>query len=179
MERTGLEEWKPVSGYEGKYEVSSTGQVRSLDRVRTGGRNKIRGVLRKPFIRNGYLSVVLFNGEKHCCHTVHRMVIESFTGKKKDRQINHKDGNKKNNSLYNLEWVTPKENMKHAYANNLINHYAGERSPNAILTEGLVREIRKAYSSGKVTGKTIALKYGINRQTAMDAITRRTWRSVL
>ena len=100
-------EWKDVVGYEGLYTVSDTGLVYSCksDRLMT---NTIRG-------KNNYLCVHLSKDCKGKIHNVHRLVAEAFIENPKNKeQVNHIDGNKLNNNLNNLEWVTAKENCLHS-----------------------------------------------------------------
>ena len=79
------------------------------------------GRVLKPFIgSSGYLQVTLFNGIKNCNYSVHRIVCSHFLPNPNNyRTVNHKDGNKKNNSLINLEWCSHSQNMKHAYFTGL------------------------------------------------------------
>lgn len=108
------------------YEVSDTGVVRSLDRelliTRCGKQHtqKCKGKRLKQAINNGYARVALKNnGELKNC-LVHRLVAQAFIPNPKNKpQVNHKDGNKLNNHVSNLEWVTPKENLQHAVSNGL------------------------------------------------------------
>ena len=94
-----MEEWRPVVGYEGLYEVSSTGKVKSL---RSG---KLRKLV--PNSKTGYLYVVLCGADFKYTHTVHRLVATAFCDKPDGCDfINHKDENKHNNNADNLEWVT-------------------------------------------------------------------------
>ncbi len=170
-----VEKWKPVVGYEGLYEVSDNGNVRGCDRLRSDGRHSIKSKIRKASVRNGYKIVLLCKGGIKTCFTVHKLVAEAFFGKQPGKQVNHKDGNKFNNTLDNLEWTTPRENTQHAYANGLVKHYKGESSPNAKLNDELVKQARLEYVPRKVTGAILANRYGVNKGTLMDAIKRRTW----
>lgn len=110
-----MENWKPIVGYEGIYEVSDAGRIRSLDRKDCRG-NRISGKDIKPrLINSGYLMVHLRdeNG-KRTGKLVHRLVAETFlTANKGETQVDHIDENKTNNQLSNLRWVTPKVNTNH------------------------------------------------------------------
>lgn len=113
------EEWRPTATHGDIYEVSSLGRVRSKDRcVRhwRGGLSKRRGKLIVPCIsKSGYAHVLLHKNGKRVMRHVHRLVAEAFVPKTvKGNQVNHKDLNKVNNCVSNLEWVTPKGNADHA-----------------------------------------------------------------
>lgn len=115
------EEWCPVVGFEGIYEVSNYGDVRSLDRVverdgPTGNFRKDGQTLTQFVTPKGYCRVQLQAGSR-CRHAmVHVLVAESFIPNPDDKpEVNHKDGNKANNRVGNLEWATESENLIHAY----------------------------------------------------------------
>jgi hypothetical protein len=107
--------WKNVVGYEGYYQVSDSGKVRSLTRYDRVGRLKI-GVIKRTVIQNsGYKIVNLKVDGKQNNHLVHRLVATAFVSNPENKKfINHIDGNKLNNEVSNLEWCTRSENMKHA-----------------------------------------------------------------
>lgn len=113
-------EWKPIKGYEGKYEVSDTGEVRSVDRIRLANlrhvtETKIKGKMLKQNIkRNGYKTVDLCSDSKPKTTLVHRIVAETFIPNPNGyRFVNHKDSNRENNAVANLEWITSSENRMH------------------------------------------------------------------
>lgn len=113
------EVWKPVKNYEGLYEVSNKGRVKSLDKwypnALTGGKSIKKGIILSPWIRREYYCVGLGLNSKHKYVPVHRLVAEVFCEKQEHQQIvNHKDGNRLNNEALNLEWLTQKENVAHA-----------------------------------------------------------------
>lgn len=107
--------WKPVVGYEGFYEVSNIGRVRSLSRIvecNDGRKRKLKTrILRQSCAPSGYYMVTLHKNGKQKSGLVHRLVCEAFIPNPlvKD-EVNHKDENSKNNNATNLEWVTTKEN---------------------------------------------------------------------
>jgi len=113
------EEWRNVVGYEGFYEVSSFGNVRSLDRRIRNGRGFMTktGTILKPYAGNGklpYSQVSLCVKCKNSTKTIHRLVANAFIDNPDRKpQVNHIDENKTNNNVNNLEWVTAKENINH------------------------------------------------------------------
>ena len=114
------EVWKDIKGYEGYYQVSNLGRVRSLDRtvrVCGGGIRKVKGRLLIPQLSGrGYFAVALWKNNKEKSATVHRLVINSFVPKTEGKEgVNHRDGNKQNNYLENLERCSQSENCSHAY----------------------------------------------------------------
>lgn len=106
------EEWRAVPGYEGVYEVSDRGRVRSLDRVSSHG-CRLQGKYLKPVSRGGYLRVFLRLNGTHKWHLVHRLVLTAFSGSPADQTLEarHLDGDASNNSASNLAWGTHKENV--------------------------------------------------------------------
>ncbi len=123
------EVFRDVLGYEGLYQVSNYGRVKSLER-----KNIFYCGLRKEHLERptkekilnynksnrGYLQVCLTKDGKSKTYTVHRLVAKAFLPNLKNKkQVNHIDGNKENNSIDNLEWVTSSENNKHAFITGL------------------------------------------------------------
>ncbi|ADH03403.1 HNH endonuclease [Bacillus phage W.Ph.] len=148
-----MEEWKPVVGYEGLYEVSNQGNVRSLPRIvekSNGVKTTVKGkVMTKRLNDRGYHEIKLSVGGKGAYKKLHRIVAMAFIPNPENKEeVNHKDTDKLNNTVDNLEWNTHEENIRHAFANNLIDR-KGEKGSNSKLTDDDVREIRKRKANGE------------------------------
>lgn len=115
-----MEEWRDIKGYEGYYQVSNKGRVRSLDRIvnapeKFGGSRIVKGQILALPLRVGYPSIGLFKNGKGEILYVHRIVAEAFIPNPENKpEVNHKDANRTNNNVENLEWVTHLENMQHS-----------------------------------------------------------------
>lgn len=117
--------WKPIKEYEGLYEVSNLGRVRSLDKIvkKWDGERLLKGrVLKENIGKFGYRKSILTKNHKAKTLLLHRLVANTFIPNPENKpQVNHIDGNKGNNNVDNLEWVTASENVKHAYSTELKN----------------------------------------------------------
>ena len=121
--------------------------------------------------QKGYLRVVI--GKKR--YFVHRLVAEAFIPNPNNLpQVNHKDGNKENNNVNNLEWVNNKQNREHAVKNKL--HLCGEKCSYSKLNEEKVLFIRKYYNEFSI--KTLAEMFNVSRSTVSDVINNRTWKQI-
>ena len=111
----------------------------------------------KPGNRNsGYLFVSLYPKRSV---SIHRIIALSFLGPPNGRQVNHKDGNKINNKVDNLEYISAKENIRHSWKLGLSKIRKGDNAPNLRFTETLKREIIEKYTSGKYTQKELGKEY--------------------
>lgn len=160
-----MEIWKPVEGYSGIYEISSLGRVRSKDkRVPSGIRNNKTTIrygrtLKQNPKRNGYLTVMLSDKMNRKTISVHRLIAKHFIPNPEDKPaVNHKNGDKKDNRVSNLEWCTPSENMRHAYDKGLV-------SPSSLRKQLLCVETDKVYPSSYQAAQDINVKYGNSKQT--------------
>ena len=168
-----IETWKDIKGYEGLYQVSNLGRVKSLERYRTSmlknqKQTKINERILRGNVRKGYVSVVLSKQGFSKGFNVHRLVATAFIPNNEGgHYINHIDGNKQNNIVSNLEWCTCSENAKHAYQTGL-----KKPSTKKKLKLYEVNEIRE---SKGVYQKDLAKKYGVSQQTISKIINRERW----
>lgn len=173
--------WKPVKGYEGLYEISNYGRVKGMERVtKFGTQNKIYPErILKPKRRKGlYSSYVLCNTNGHKTIMIHRLVALHFIPNPESKRcINHKDGNKENNHICNLEWVTHKENSKHARDTGL-NKQVGNTCTLSLLTSEQVLHIRAEYKPRVITQKYLSKKYNVATRTIAHIIQRTSWKNI-
>lgn len=132
--------WKDIIGYEGQYQVSNIGRVKSLTRKvpvvslkRKQHSFSMKERIKKSKIYFGYNKVFLSKNAKYKWHTVHGLVATAFIREKKDKeQVNHINGIKHDNRVENLEWVTAKENYAHALKTGLVIRPKGESNKKSI-----------------------------------------------
>lgn len=139
------EVWRQIKGYEGAYEISSLGRVKSL--------KSDKPLIMKPKVEsNGYLRISLYNNKKGHSVSVHKLVAEAFLGRRPDgMQVNHIDGDKTNNKVDNLEYCTCSENIKHAYDAGLKEKCREHGSSMFKMNEGKLKAYRNRISKAVVS----------------------------
>lgn len=163
------EDWKTIKGYE-KYKISNLGEIKN---------SKTGRILKKDKSRN-YYEVVLSEKGKIKKYSVHRLVAEYFIPNPENKpQVNHKDGNKLNNKVDNLEWVTCSENILHSYANGLqIHNQLGKFGWNSFRGKPIKQidiksgKIIKEYGSMEDAARQLHIKYAQNIKACADGITK-------
>jgi len=178
--------WKPIKDYEGLYEVSNLGMIKSLARDVGRGHTGVNHKFDIDRIRKlgknqyGYPIVSLDGVGKPKCAVVHSLVLEAFNPKPQTTErleCNHKDGNKTNNRLNNLEWVTSKENKKHAFDTGLCDHRRGEHLYNAKLKNEQVKEIKRLLKQGKKNSE-LAKIFNVSRGVISHIIAGRNYKHI-
>lgn len=121
--------WKDIKEYEGLYQVSNLGRVKRLEKEEIFYSNRHKNIVKRickekilkcSASKNNYLCICLYDNGRNKYTSIHRLVAESFIPNIENKpQVNHKDGNKQNNKVDNLEWCTGKENMQHAQKEGL------------------------------------------------------------
>jgi len=167
---TETEIWKDVDGYEGVYQISDLGNVKSFSVFSPQG--KIMKLKPESW---GYLSISLYHKGRNKKFLVHRLVAMYFHDNPHNKpQVNHINGIKTDNRAVNVEWCTPKENMAHASLNNL--RPFGEKSNFARLTEQEAKEIYRIGKLGGTKYAEIAKMFNVSRENISSIVRRKTWR---
>jgi hypothetical protein len=178
-----MEEWKDIKDYEGFYQVSNLGRVRSIDRVveriRQVGNGPIRVKLdnRKGKIMSitissttGYSQLSLAKDGISKCVQVHKLVAESFISNPDNKsQVNHIDYDRSNNLVSNLEWVSCVENLRHSIPNMRYDN---------ILNESQVIDIRLIFQQENITKAELSRRFGVHPKTIRNIINRVTWKNI-
>ena len=175
-----LEEWRDIVGYEGLYQVSDSGMVKSVSRMAS---HKAYGLMRvdekilKPCVlKSGYSSVVLSVQSKTKSLLVHRIVSAAFIPNPESKpHVNHKNGIKTDNRAINLEWCTRSENELHAFRIGLKSH-VGEMHNQSKLTKEQVIEIRRGDKLLKTS--QLAKNYSVTVQTIYDIRSGKSWKHI-
>lgn len=137
------------------------------------------GYMMSPLCNGPYKMVSISEGDgKFQQKSIHRMIAETFIPNPDGKpQVNHKDGNKFNNSVDNLEWVSRSENQKHRFTVLGHNHF-GEKNPGCKLTEKKVVEILTSYKTGRTSYSKLARLYNISVSTVHDIVTGVSWNHI-
>jgi len=169
------EVWADVPGFDGLYQVSSLGVVRSLPRSTATG--VLGGRILKPHAeRNGYLRIALSRGGETTRYSVHRLVLLAFAGYPAEGlEARHLDGNRKNNHLSNLAWGSRSENAHDRVRHGTNSNNTGERHPNSRLTDGQSIAIRRQRARGASLAE-LSAAFGVSKPTISRIINLRGWK---
>lgn len=174
-----IEHWREIRGYEGRYQVSDFGRVRSMERfVQCNARpRRVRErVLKQCINKRGYRFVTLSAYSRRDPRLVHQLVLEAFTGDRPDgMESRHLDGNPANNAVSNLCWGTHTENIDDR--NRHGRQPRGEAVRSSKLDARTVVQIRRAVKAGELQ-KTLARRYRVSTSTISEAVNKRCWRHV-
>lgn len=149
--------WKEIPGFDGRYEVSDQGRVRSWYYRKGGRRQEVPHYVSFYSTKVGYLQCKLWDGEVVRSQLMHRLVMLAFVGPS-HLEVNHRDGDKTNNHLSNLEYTTHRENCAHA--RDVLGRWQGVRA--VALPTARDREIRLMAAEG-MSQRKIAENFGISQ----------------
>ena len=157
-----------------KFEVSNDGRIRNANTQR---------VYKTCVKKNGYVQICVSLGSrtKKKVFKLHRAIAETFIpNPEKKPEVNHKDGNKNNNQVINLEWATCAENMRHAYTSGLLHPKRGVDNPLSKLTKDDVLWIRSVYVPRDRIYNSVALgkKFGVHHSIILDIINHKSYTDI-
>lgn len=169
--------WKDIENFEGLYRISSFGKVESLSRSikSPNGFRTMKGRILAPRYTHGYIHVQLCKHGNNYNFYVHSLVANTFLSKENcNLVVNHKDGNKQNNNVSNLEWITQKQNIHHAIETGLTK-ISGENSHFHKLNKEEVLNIRKLFSEGNSLLE-LATKFNVTKATTCRIVNNKIWK---
>lgn len=163
--------WKPIAGFEGRYEVSSYGRFKALHRLITykDGRSgfRVEKAIKGSLGSNGYYTISLDTKTKKLAH---RLVAEAFLEFQEYRiTVNHKDGNKINNHIENLEWSTYKENNNHARKTGLCNQH-GNNTNLTKFSEQLICSLKKVQVKYNTSATDLAELFDMSKSHVYEIL---------
>lgn len=173
------EEWRDVSGYEGMYQVSNLGRLKSLERYVRHSANNIS--LKKEHIFNVGISnksliAILSKEGTSKGYLIYRLVAKAFIPNPENKpEVNHIDGNRMNNKVTNLEWATRSENEKHAYDTGLYVSRKGENHPMSKITRNDILKMYDLFNAGN-SKKQIAEIFNISYSHVCRIFKGSTWK---
>lgn len=176
-----MEIWKPCKHCPGEVWVSNLGNLRTAERITPSIRKGVVGVQRRPpknlspwLGQNGYLHISIKEGRARRKYLIHRLIALTFLGEPEiPLTVNHKDGNKLNNDLSNLEWATLAENTRHQWAKGLVD-LRGSKHPSSKLKESDIEFIR----TSSISVQELAARYGVSTSAIYKVRQGVNWRSV-
>lgn len=174
---------KPIKGYEGLYDITSDGRVFSRRRkvnapqLKYSNYRMCGGMFLKSRLHNGYPIINLHKEGKMETKMIHRLVALHFIPNPLNKpQVNHKDGDKSNNHVSNLEWVTDSENKIHAANRELA--FVGELNGCSKLTKKQVKEMRLHHKTARKSTEKTWEKYNITSGHYYDIVNNHYWKHV-
>lgn len=166
-----METWKDIPTYEGLYQISNTGKVKSISRwwdIGLGRRKLLKERILKHAFTTGYPSVALCDKRGQKTTLIHRLMANAFIPNPDNLpQVNHKNGIRHDNRLENLEWVTSQENIQHAYT-------VLKRTPSRKISSDQVIQIRALFKNLGLRMPHLAAMYSVNSTTIHGIVHKNT-----
>ena len=179
--------WKDIPNFEGHYQASTMGRLRSLNRSvnkKVGDEifisSRTGRVFRLRYKKNRrYLSIRLSKDGNTKGYPIHRIIAITFIPNPENKpQVNHINGIKSDNRVENLSWMTSSENINHAISSGLNKSVVGENHGSCIFKNEEVLKIRELYATGKYSYNDIGRMFNSNKCRIFEIVKRKTWRHI-
>ncbi|MDN6167577.1 MAG: NUMOD4 motif-containing HNH endonuclease [Lactococcus lactis] len=172
--------WKPIRGYEKDYEISNKGRIKSYRPqyvINKGYVNKDGHIMKPSNNGRGYLIVFLAGKGFRDRRYIHRLVAMHFLKENyfQGAEVNHKDGDKSNNCIENLEWLSTEDNKKHAIETGLFDQ-RGSKGRKTHLSDLQATAIKRLYNNKLMTSGEIMHLFDVNRHTVLDISSGKSFR---
>ncbi len=169
-----------LKGFEGIYVISKLGNIKTkTTNSKTSGRKPTGKILKQKISNSGYLTIPLRKEKKQKNYLVHRLLCIQFLENPENKKcVNHKDSNRTNNNLENLEWCTHSENNSHAHKFGGQKIYVGEKHSQNVLTEKKVLSIREKYNTTKISMNKLAEENNCSKSAIQAILERKTWKHI-
>ena len=175
-----MEIWKDIPGYEGLYQASTLGNIRSLDKIvpkwNKPYKRKVKGkILKKNLINGGYLAISLHKNKEQKSYKISRLIAKTFIPNPNNKpEVNHINSIRTDDRVSNLEWCTRSENMLHSYKYGN-NTQVGSNNASSKLTDEKVIKMRSMYKTKKYKQKELAKIFNVSKITAHNVLRHKTW----
>lgn len=182
--KKGDRKWRDIPGFEGWYQASKAGKIRSKKRTvyycDSARKQVYPSVVLIPGVtESGYSIVTLCLYAKRYTRRVCRLIGLTFIPNPENKpQINHKDGDKRNDAANNLEWSSGSENQLHRYRVLKKGAPTGESRVGSKMSNKGVMKLRKMYSTGKFTQRELGLKFGVSQTTVHEVVYKKRWNHI-
>ncbi len=175
-----MEIWKDIEHYNGVYQISNLGRVRSFNSTGSNSsRRKTPIIMKNIKDSKGYEVVNLSKNGSKKMKKIHRLIAKAFIPNPDRKEfVNHIDGNPSNNSICNLEWATSSENKKHGYDIGITKPVMGSKHGRSKLTESDVLTIRDLHKRKIYSNIKIAEIFGISANYIGEIIRRDKWKHI-